>query len=204
MQVMGQFTSTEYAKSYQSRLVRIDTQGLALRKQQDKTIDFAKFIRVERGYRPPDGIPYSMQREVEERILASGLQGQPQYRLRRKLREEARKSFVESWHKTLRTPQGPSEPSANIPDSVELLGDLSDSHVLLKVKQRFSPTHNIISEACSQNNFRLQDNAALIRALIELPDQTDPYYYPDELPVQTSTTNGTQYSCPICLKDITQ
>ncbi len=204
MQIMGQFTPSEFVKSYQSRLSRIDTQGLTLHKKQDKTIDFAKFIRVERGYRPPDGIPYSMHREIEESISQSGLQGQPQYRLRRKLREQARKNFVESWHKTPRTPQGPNEPSANIPDSVELLGDLSDSHVQLKVKQRFSPTHNIILEACSQNNFRLQDNAALLHALIELPDRTDPYYYPDELPVQTSTTNGTQYSCPICFQDITQ
>ena len=58
----------EFVKSYQSRFARIDTQGLALRKKQDKTINFAKFIRVERGSRPPDGIPYSMQKEIEESI----------------------------------------------------------------------------------------------------------------------------------------
>lgn len=202
---MGHFNETTILKSYQSRLVCVDIQGLALRKKQDKTIDFAKHLRVERGIRPPDGIPYQMQREIEGKVSESGLQGQPAYNLRQTLKKQARKRFVENWHQETHAPQSPREPSANIPDSVELIGDLSDCNVQLKVKQRFSLAHQTIMEAYNKKDFYLQENMAFLRFLIELPDQgSDLYYYPDELPVRTTTPSGTQLNCPICMVDITK
>ena len=201
---MGHFNEFEYAKSYQSRLVRVDTQGLTLRGEQDKTIDFAKFLRVQRGHRPPDGLPHSISKAIEEQVMGSKLQGQPQYNLRRNLKERARKKFIEAWHKENRGSEKPPEPSANLPDSVELLGELSDSRVQSQIKQRFSPAYMLIADACRQKNYRLQDNAPLIEYLSELPDRNQPFYYPDEMPIRTPSGEGTVFWCPVCKSDITK
>jgi len=205
MQIMGHFNPMEFTKSYQSSLVRVDIQGLVLRKQQDKSIDFAKYLRVERGCRPPDGIPYEVQKSIEERVSQAGLGGQAEYNLRRTLKIQARKEFIERWHKENHQVESRTQPSAKIPDSVELLGDLSDSSVQLKVKQRFSSAHRIIMNTYEKTDLSIQERAALLRFLIDLvDDDNERYNYPDELPIRSEISTGTQLHCPVCMKDVTE
>lgn len=201
---MGHTHGSVIVKSYQSRLVQVDVQGLVRRKKQDESIDYSKYLRVQRGCPPPDGIPYQQQKEIEKQVSQAGLNGQDKYNLRRKLQIQARKAFIENWHKESHQKESPVLPSANIPDSVELLGDLSKSDVQLKVKQRFSLTHQIIMDACDKENLNLQDRVALVRFLRDLPDDGAQNYYPDELPIRTEISTGAQLHCPFCMKDITE
>jgi hypothetical protein len=169
MQIMGHSSESEHFRSYQSKLAQVDIQGLQLRRKQDETLDFGMYLRVERGRPPPNRLPGHILQQIEDTIAQSGLQGQAVYNLRRSLRKQAWKDFVEEWHKQEQNIKEPHKrPSALIPDSVENFGDLAKADVQARIMNMYNPEYHSIANACNAEYFNIHRHVDLIDNLLRL------------------------------------
>lgn len=212
---MGHLSDNEYLRYYQPKLMDIDFQGLVLRGQQDQGVDYSKLLRSERGRRPPTELPAVYQTAVREKLELSDLQPGTQvyYQTKRSLNQQAWKDFLCTWHNDRDSIAQSSRrgPSALIPDSSELLGDLLMAETQAKLKlERFCIDYPLIREAFDAEKFdmRSPNGLLVLKTLINVAKATKAetcYWYPDSLPVREFLpSNNVKYTCSVCKLDMTK
>jgi hypothetical protein len=207
--VMGHGSDSVIRKSYQSRLIDADIEGIMLQDKENPSMDIKNITRIERGVHPPNILPTAILSEVDEHMSQISKSCTGYWSEKRRLMRNAQDRYFEAWYKSSSHELPTKRDVSNmLPDSAEMLGDLRHPSTIEKlIRERYLCHYQEVAKCCDSKVFNMRDNVRVLEALARIANDgpnRDILFYPDELPLETMTTAGKSIQCPHCRIDLSR